>query len=356
MTDSPIRLLFIDDDAALCALVRRDLQRHGFAVTTAADGAAGLARLDAVEFDVIALDHNLPGRSGLEVLVTIAARPDAPPVLYVTGEAEGRIAVAALKAGAVDYVIKDASGEFLPLLRAAIDAALEARELRRARERAERDLRASRDKFEALAAERQTLIDEINHRVGNSLQIVSALLRLQRSAIDSPDAQAALGNAIARVDAIGHVHRQLYAADSVHAVDLKRYLDHLVADLRRAVAGDGATVALTVDAEPVTTSADRVVSIGILVTELLINAIKHAFPADGAGAIRVACRRDGPDAFLVVVEDDGRGMPGAETAAKGLGSRIIAMMVSKLQATMEVDPAWHGTRVVVRVPGQPPAS
>jgi len=356
MPNRIIRLLFIDDDAALGALVRRDLQRHGFAVTPAVDGDAGMARLDRESFDVIALDHNLPGHSGLDILEAIAARADAPPVVYVTGEAEGRVAVAALKAGAVDYVIKDASGEFLPLLRAAIAAALEARDLRRAREQAEQDLRASRDKFEALAIERQTLIDEINHRVGNSLQIVSALLRLQRSAIDSPDAQAALGNAIARVDAIGHVHRQLYAADSVHAVDLSRYLENLVSDLRRAVAGDGAAVTLVVEAEPVTTSADRVVSIGILITELLINAIKHAFPKDASGTIRVSCRREGADAFLVAVEDDGRGMPSAEKPSKGLGSRIIGMMVTKLNATMAVSPDGSGTRVEVRIPDQPAAA
>src|SRR3712207_8426444 len=113
-----IRLLYIDDDLGLGRLVERTLSRQGFEVTHAPGGEEGLRRLSSGErFDAVGLDHFMPGLEGLEVLAQIQALPDPPPVIYVTGADEGRIAVAALKAGAADYVIKDTAGSFLELLR-----------------------------------------------------------------------------------------------------------------------------------------------------------------------------------------------------------------------------------------------
>src|SRR3712207_708145 len=155
-----IRLLYIDDDHGLGRLVERTLSRHGFHVTHALSGDEGLRQLATERFDVIALDHFMPGKEGLEVLTEIHKLPDPPPVIYVTGTDEGRIAVAALKAGAADYVIKDVGGVFLDLLRTAAEQALAAARLRREKEAAEREMREAR--------EREMLLREVNHRVANS--------------------------------------------------------------------------------------------------------------------------------------------------------------------------------------------
>ena len=103
-----IRLLYIDDDRGLSRLVEKELGRHGYVVTCAPDGDAGLAALSAATdpFDVVALDHYMPGREGLEVLPDIVALPDAPPVVYVTGAQEGRIAVAIRQLGLFLSVIQ----------------------------------------------------------------------------------------------------------------------------------------------------------------------------------------------------------------------------------------------------------
>ena len=104
----PIRLLYIDDDQGLGRLVERTLSRHGFQVRHALSGDEGLEQLAAEPFDVIALDHFMPGKEGLEVLAEIQRLSNPPPVIYVTGADEGRIAVAALKAGAKDaYLIEE---------------------------------------------------------------------------------------------------------------------------------------------------------------------------------------------------------------------------------------------------------
>jgi two-component sensor histidine kinase len=248
-------------------------------------------------------------------------------------------------------VIKEASADFLPLLRAAIAGAIEQRELKHARERTEVELRASRDRFESLAAEREVLIHEINHRIANSLQLVSAFLRLQVNAATNADAKAALSNAMARVGAIGHVHRQLYSANDVRSVDLGRYLENLMSDLRQAVGQTASSTELVVKADPVATTTDRAVSIGMMVTELVLNALKYAYPEGRPGQIRVFCRR-GPDhALELTVEDDGIGVEsGAPAKGGGLGERIIGMMAQKLQAKVAQDPTHRGVRTTIQIP------
>ncbi len=136
--DSPrAYILYIDDDVGLCRLVQKDLQRQGYTVEIAHDGVSGVARVARGGIDIVALDHTMPNQGGLETLAGIRQLAEPPPVIYVTAMQEGRVAVEAFKAGAIDYVVKDVHGEFLALLHRAIEAALDAIKLRRAKEAAE---------------------------------------------------------------------------------------------------------------------------------------------------------------------------------------------------------------------------
>ena len=128
MTEARARVLYIDDDPGLARLVQKTLESRGFEVSLEASGAAGLQRLLLDRFDIVALDHHMPGQTGLDTLPQIRALPEAPPVIYVTGSEDSRVAVAALKAGAVDYVWKDVQGHFRDLLAEADIRRLERRQ------------------------------------------------------------------------------------------------------------------------------------------------------------------------------------------------------------------------------------
>lgn len=347
MTDRPLRLLYVDDDPGLARLVQKGLGRRGYVVETAADGPSGLARLAAEHFDVVALDHYMPGQDGLATLGEIRALPDPPAVVYVTGTQESAVAVAALKAGASDYVVKTVEGEFIALLAAAIDQSIEGVRLRRAKEAAEAEVRSSRDRFEALAAERAVLIREVNHRVGNSLQIIAALLHLQSSAATSEEVKMALAGANRRVMAVAQVHRRLYTSDDVQSVALDQYLAALVSDLRGS-AEDGVATQLSLEAEPVEVDPDKAVAVGVVVTELVLNAVKYAYP-DGNGPIRVKLASANGLRVILSVEDDGvgRGPVVPDGAKGGLGRMIVKAMATKLSAEWAQDETHQGMRVTL---------
>ena len=336
-----IRLLYIDDDRALGRLVEKELGRHGYAVTCAHDGDEGLERLQAEEFDVCALDHYMPGREGLDVLPDIMALTQPPPVVYVTGAQEGRIAVAALRAGAADYVIKDVSENFTALLRSALEDALLRRRLQRENEAAQEQVRLARDRAEAM-------LREVNHRVGNSLQLVSSFISLQQRQLPDEAARAALGEAKARIEAVAHVHRRLYTSDEMGWVALDEYLAGLIEELGKSVGPEAGSPRITLQAADMLVTTDQAVSLGVVVTELVTNAVKYAYAPGQSGEIRVILTPAGEKRALLTVEDDGPGLgENVKPKGTGLGGKIIAAMAGGLRSAVEYDTSHRGVRAML---------
>jgi two-component sensor histidine kinase len=324
MPTKPVSVLYIDDDPGLARLVTRALGRRGYAVATAATGEEGLGRLAAGDIDVIALDHFLPTGTGLDFLEQLRATPVRPPVVYVTASGETAVAVAALKAGAADYVSKTVGEDFLELLGRALDQAIEKSRLEQARDVAEREVREARDRAEIL-------LDEVNHRVANSLALVAALVNLQGKAIADKAAKKAFQEIETRISAIAGVHRRLYTSQDVRSVEISEYLASLLAELEKTLHASGHGSSVRLSAEPIHVPTDKAVSIGVIVTELVTNAFKYAYPAHEGGEIRVNIRESAPAIVRLTVEDDGVGWNGEGLPkGTGIGSRIVAAMAYNL--------------------------
>lgn len=331
------RLLYIDDDPGLGRLIQKQFQRAGHKVDLASDGDMGLSLLEAQTYDVCALDHHMPGRDGLDVLPDILAIDQAPPVVYVTGAQDGRIAVAALRTGAADYVIKDASEDFPHLLLRAVEDALERRRLQLEAERVQAEVLRERDRAEAL-------LREVNHRVGNSLQLVTSFIYLQRRQLTDAAAQDALDRVQARLEAVSQVHRRLYTSGDVTGVALDGYLDGLVEELAFSMSSDkGPQIQL--QAEPVWVTTDQAVAIGVIVAELVTNAVKYAYPAGTGGEIRVLLGHTDEATVRLCVEDDGMGMSDTDPKGTGLGGQILAAMATDLGSKIQFKTSSSGTHV-----------
>ena len=341
----PKSVLYADDEPGLRRLVERGLSAQGIRAVTVENGLAAIERLKIEEFDVVALDHFMPELDGLEALKIIQDMPNHPPVIIVTGAQDSTIAVSALKAGAFDYVLKDASGHFVPLLLAALSSAAEAMRLRRGKEAADAELREQRDRFERLAVEREMLLREVNHRVGNSLQLIAAFLQLQSNGESSAPVRAALTDATRRVMAVAQVHKRLYTSNDVQSVSVDQYLGALVDDLSKTDNSDISPLSL--DAEVLELDPDRAVAIGVIVNELVLNAMKYAYPKQ-KGPIRVGLKRINGRQAMLSVEDDGIGHDiKAKAKSTGLGRSIVGAMATRLGAQVVYDPAHSGTRVVI---------
>jgi two-component sensor histidine kinase len=336
------RVLYIDDDAGIRRLAERSLTRRGYAVTLAERGAEGVALAAAERFDLVAVDHYMPEMDGLDTLKRLRALPSPPPVVYVTGSDESSIAIAALKAGAADYVVKAVGSDFFDLLSNAFEQVLARAALEAAKSDAEEQLRASNARLE-------TLLREVNHRVANSLQLVSALVQMQSNGLKDENARLALQDTQRRIAAIGQVHRRLYTADDVESVDMRDYLGALVEELAQTWSTQGSPRALKLVAEPIRLSTDRAVSLGVIVNELVSNACKYAYPPDASGEIRIELSREDDQFFILAVEDDGCGIEsGATPRGTGLGTRVIRAMAQSLQTMVEYDPTHRGVRATVR--------
>jgi len=341
---NPIRVLYIDDDSGLGRLLQKAMAGKGIHIDHVETGDAAVAALGAGRFDIVALDHNLVSETGLDVMRKFSVLEGVPPVIYVTGSEDARTAVAALKAGAVDYVWKDVQGHYRELLVEAIAAALARENLKREKEDALREVLEGKQRAEMLLA-------EVNHRVANSLSLVAALAHLQANAAADESARTALKEIQTRISAIAGVHRRLYTSSDVHVVQFGAYLRGLIEELSAALNTEGRHM-IRVEAQDIDLATDKVVSLGVILTELVTNSMKYAFLDDQGGTIVVAACRLENGCYRISVEDNGIGWSGEGHAqGSGLGSRIIAAMARNLNSSVVYEPLSNGTRASLEFEG-----
>jgi two-component sensor histidine kinase len=267
-------------------------------------------------------------------------------VLYVTAAEDGRIAVSAMKAGAADYVIKDVGAAFFDLLATSITHAVEQEVLRRQKDAADAAMREERDRVE-------WLLREVNHRCANSLQLVASFVSMQASLVEDEGAKGALLETVNRINAIGQVHRRLYSTDDVRTVEMHSYLEGLVEGIGSGLDAGGRGCVIRLDAAALRLPTDRAVTIGVIVSELITNAVKYAYPDGRAGEIRVALAQAPDMALALTVEDDGVGLSGEGTSrTTGLGMRIISAMSEALKGDVRRESRASGTRVTITIPAQ----
>jgi two-component sensor histidine kinase len=205
---------------------------------------------------------------------------------------------------------------------------------------AERELRGS-------LREKDVLIKEVHHRVKNNLQVITSLLNLQAMQMLDPNVRQQLMESQNRVQAIALVHEQLYRSKELSHVAFNDYTQALVEDLRLAQNADERGLRIAIDMNDVRLGVDAAIPCGLMLNELVTNAMKHAFPAARAGSIEIRMERKGARLTLSV-SDDGIGLPPGldPEQASTLGFDLVSTFAEQLEAEVAVDRS-AGTRISI---------
>lgn len=206
--------------------------------------------------------------------------------------------------------------------------------------------RATEKLKESLLHDKDVLLQEIHHRVANSLQIIASVLMQNARTVQSEETRLHLTNAHQRVMSVAALQKQL-AASSLQDVAMRTYLTNLCQSIGASMISDPGKIALTVRADESTLPAESSVSVGLIVTELVINSLKHAFDDQQAGQIQVGYHSTGAG-WTLSVSDNGIGMPsGSEAKKGGLGTSIVQALAAQLNAIIVVSDAGPGTAVTI---------
>lgn len=211
--------------------------------------------------------------------------------------------------------------------------------------------RRAQEQMQASLREKEALLREIHHRVKNNLQITSSLLRLQEGAIDDPQAREVFIATQNRIRSMALVHEKLYQSTNLSQIDFGDYIRTLGELLMRSFALDPSPVTLRVGGATVLLEIDVAVPCGLIVNELLSNALKHAFPGGRRGTISIELDRS--DGWCeVCVRDDGVGLaPSVDPEhVTTLGLQLVRGLVLQLEGTLAMTSGEHGTNFSFRFP------
>jgi two-component sensor histidine kinase len=216
---------------------------------------------------------------------------------------------------------------------------------RRLIEQEKTDLQSQTDD---LLRQKEMLLEEMQHRILNSLQIIASILMLKARSVASEETREQLQNAHRRVLSVAAVQRHLHVSGRSELVEVAPYLTNLCASLAGSMLGEGNPEMLNVIADYSRVTSAQAVSLGLIVTELLINALKHAFPSPGpADAVVVRYQVDGAD-WILSVSDNGIGQTTVESRGKGgLGTSLVKALANQLGAQIKMTSGPAGMCVSV---------
>jgi chemotaxis protein methyltransferase CheR len=204
----------------------------------------------------------------------------------------------------------------------------------------------------AIASERiSMLLQELTHRVKNSLQIIASMVSFEARSHKSSEGKAALERVAHRINALGQLYSKLSKANTVESVDAATYLDELCHGLITSVHAEvGTSIVLQTDIDSELLPTDRAIPIGLIVNELVTNAVKYAFQSNKKGTVRVSLKRV-PGELRLTVADDGQWVHHQRTDS-GVGGRLIDGFAQQLGAQVERKSDSQGTTVHLILPSR----
>jgi two-component sensor histidine kinase len=343
-----LRVLQVEDSPGDAALIERTLTKSGYAVyfervINAHEMQAALAKQT---WDLIIADYRLPEFGAPSALSLLQESGQDIPFIVVSGAMGEDLAVAMMKAGAQDYLLKDDLARLAP----AVEREMRDARTRRRREQAERALSESEQQLErqtALLHQRETLLREIHHRVKNNMQVMSSLLSLQSRVTSDPATSRMLEDNQNRIQSMALLHEILYQSEDLAVVDFSKYVRRMVEYLFRSYGVDSRQIRLHTELDPVGLELDDALPCALLISEVISNSLKHGFPEGRGGEVSILLRSQSGTAVSLVLSDNGVGLPADLdwTTSRSLGLRLVRALAEQLHGSLDVRSQAGGTKV-----------
>lgn len=332
-------ILVVDDEAVIITQLEEMLTALGYNVVgKASSGSDGIRLARELTPDVVLMDVVMPGEiDGISACGTIQREMDIPVILLTAYGDDTHIA-RAKSVHPYGYIIKPSQND---QIKAAVEIVIEKKAM-------ERNLDGMMSGLRHKAEDRRLQLKEIHHRIKNNLNMITALLALQSMHSKSVECIEALQAVRSRVLTIAKIHEKLHASDDVDSIACEEYFRSIIGGILRANRSEN--VELVLDCADLKLEPDKLMPIGLILNELVSNAVRYAFPGTTAGRVDVMFGRVG-HAYELVVADDGCGLPPSldpETSTT-LGLELVRSLVGQVGGIMHLD-RDSGTRFKVQFP------
>jgi len=329
-TDQKNTILIVDDEPNNLDVLDRCLCEAGFDVLVAENGETALKRVSYVKPDLVLLDVKMPGMDGFETcrrLKEHEATQDVP-IIFLTVATETVDKVKGLEMSAMDYITKPFQPEEVV---ARVKKHLTIRNL-------QRQLEEQNTQLQAALREREVLLQEILHRTKNNMAAICSILSLQSARIEDEQTVRMFEDIKSRVQSMLLVQQKLYESEDFANLDLREYVMDLAYTVFSNLSVEIDNVSLRFDLESVSVSPDTAIPCGLLLNELLTNALKYAFPGDRTGEISITLHTSHEGEIELGVRDNGVGLPKDLDVGKtdSLGLQLVLSFVDQLLGTIEI--------------------
>jgi len=341
----PVNILLVGDNLAdvrlLCDMFSNE-RPDTYVITHFPRLGQALNYLARSAVDIVLLDLGLPGEGGVETVRRVRKLAPHVPLIVLTCSDDDAMVAEAMMEGAQDYLVK---GQ--------IEQRAVPRALRHAIERFSMQTKAAQTnmELERRVHEKDILLSEIHHRVKNSLQVVSSLLSLESARIQDPSIKEMLQGSQNRIRSMALIHQTLYQSKDFARVDFHAFLLSFVPTLIQSYSVQPGQVALAFHVAEVRLPIDAAIPCGLIVNELISNALKHAFPEGRVGTIHISFMQDNDNHATLSVEDDGIGIPDDFSFERSdtLGVQLVYLLAGQLAGTVSFTRS-EPTGFVVRFP------
>jgi two-component sensor histidine kinase len=349
------RVLIAEDDYLACAQIREIVEMVGHTVVgEAGDGYEAVEMTATLHPDVVLMDIKMPGIDGLEATRRIQ-KICPTPVVVLTAYQSPELVERANGAGVGAYLVKPSNARILERTLAIARARFhDIQQLRMLTEQLQDEI-VNRKRIEhqlrSALQEKDILLKEIHHRVKNNLQMISSLLYFQAQNAEDVRLVNVLQESRNRIKSIAIVHEQLYQTKDLAKIEFDSYLRSLTSYLFHVYTVNTETIALQIAAEKIILTVETAIPCALALNELVTNVLKHAFPNDRSGKLRIDFHQE-KNQGLLRISDDGIGMPHAldlhHIESLGL-SLVMDLVIKQLHGQVELD-RTQGTTFTITFP------